>query len=133
MLITHHTCHRGMWIMCYIEDGWKLTFEWIIADPCVFPKSDLSPMKDPQDKVISLIFINHLQKWKSYGFACTWVCVFERRYLFLSKVYQVPSILRKFTIHLLRMQIFWISRSIILGRHKMPHFARRYFFLSVSP
>jgi hypothetical protein len=91
VLITHHTCYHGMWVGNYVENGWKLLFKWSIAYPCVFPKSDLSSsliLKHPQVNTSSLIFINPLQKWDSYGWACTWVSAFEWRYLFLSKFCQ---------------------------------------------
>jgi hypothetical protein len=48
MLIRHDTCHRGMWIMCYVKNGWKLVFEWIIAYPYAFLKSDLSTISNPE-------------------------------------------------------------------------------------
>ena len=45
--------------------------------------------KDPQAKTSSLIFINPLQKWESFGLAWTCSRDFELKYLFLSKDCQI--------------------------------------------
>jgi hypothetical protein len=71
------------------------------------------------------------------GFALTCVRDLLFRYLLLSIVCHKPCVLSKFTIHLLNRHLFWSCRLIIpspwsLGRHKISHFARWYFFLLFS-
>ena len=127
-----------MWLASYVVNWWILFSEWPLAHPSILPKSRLFPSlisKDPQTKTSSLIFINPLQKWESFGLAWTCDRDFVLKYLFRSKDCHVPSLFSKFTIHLLKRHLFWTSRSMTprppwsFGRQRMSHLAKWYFFL----
>jgi hypothetical protein len=85
--------------------------------------------KEPLANTSSLIRMGPLQKCESFGLALTWVSVFDRRYLFVSRVCHKPSVLSKFTNHLDNKHLFCNCKSRIprppwsLGRHKMSHLA----------
>jgi hypothetical protein len=94
---------------------------------------------DPLASTSSLIHMRPLQKCESFGFALTWVRVFESTFLFVKRDCHRPSVFSRFTNHLDNKHLFCSCKSRIpnppwsLGRHNMSHLVSLYLSLLEDP